>query len=69
MRYYQKIYIKLLRERVPFYCISQLFAFLFWNKKKKIRQHRLPTVNKSDLKLKQFESDYRCARFHPLTES
>lgn len=67
MRYYQKIYKVIPSMGSPF--ITFLSYLLSYFGIKIIRQHPLPMVNKSDLKLKQFESDYRCARFHPLTES
>lgn len=59
MRCYQQIS----KVALEFSFVTFLNYFLIANKK--IKQPCLPTVNKSDLKLKQFESDYRCATFHP----
>lgn len=56
-------YIKLLCLKSPFYCNSHLLHFL--EQELKSRQPWLPTISKSDLKLKQFESDYRGGHFHP----
>lgn len=67
MRYYQKIFKVAVGQESLF--ITFLNYLLSYFGIKKIRQPGLPTVNNSDLKLKQFESDYRCARFQPLTES
>lgn len=64
MRYYQKIYKVALNKEYSF--ITLLNYLLSYFGIKNIRQPCLPAVNKSDLKLKQFENDYRYARFHPL---
>lgn len=63
MSYCQKIYKVALVKESPF--ITFLDYVLSCLGIKKNGQPCLPTVNKSDLKLKQFESDYRCAKFHP----
>lgn len=63
MRYYQKIYnVAWVKES---HFITFLNYLLSYVGMKKIRQLCLPTVNKSDLKLKLFESDYRCGKFYP----
>lgn len=63
MRYYQKIYKVAWAKESHF--ITFLNYLLSYIGMKKVRQPCLPTVNKSDLKLKLFESDYRCGKFHP----